>query len=172
MELRQCFWMCEKLDQDENFTTSGFWKYIYWMWCTHQNFCGKGVTLLSPHEQLHDSEWDGNLHSGLLGWHHAIFQVGTKEQNTPSISLRMKTVLFPNEGTHLKDCKVSEPTTSQHESSWPWKPQILEKRVWLYYKMEMMDEEAFIAYYEEWYWLGWHFKSVIHLEMLCYRTIA
>jgi len=58
--------------------------------------------------------------------------------------------VFPNEGTHLKDCKVSEPRISQHESSWPRKPQILEKRVWLYYKMEMMDEEAFIAYYEEW----------------------
>jgi len=96
MELWQHFWMCEKLDQDENFTTFRFWKRIYWMWCTHQNICGKGVTLLSPQEQLHDSEWDGNSHSGLLGWHLAIFQGGTNviEQNTPSISLRMKAVCF------------------------------------------------------------------------------
>lgn len=87
----------------------------------------------------------------------------------PSPSGRRQYV-FPNESTHLKDCKVSEPRISQHESSWPRKPQILEKRVWLYYKMEMMVEEAFIAYYEEWYWLGWHTSSQLPFNWKCFVT--
>lgn len=174
MELWQCFWMCEKLDQDENFTTFGFWKYIYCMWCTHQNLCGKGLTLLSP--QLHDSDWDGNSHCGLLSWQHTTFQVGTNvmEQNTPSISLRMKAVYFSKwEYPPLR----LQGVRTQNITTW----------IFMTTKTSNLREESMIISQngnDGWrsiHSLLWgmilagvtHFKSInLQLEMFCHRTIA